>query len=94
MDNKQEEIFERPGFIFYRSYKNSINELDDKDKLILYEAIANYGLDKKESDLPKGPVMAVFQGIKAQLDANWRKYLNSLKGGAPIGNKNAKKNKK
>ena len=81
----------RKGFIFYRSYKDSIDELEDKEKLLLYEAIANYGLDKKELELPKGAVKAIFHGVKAQLDANWKKYLNSLQGGAPKGNANAKK---
>lgn len=79
------------GFIFYRSFKEAIDELPNDDKLILYETIASYGLDKVESKLPKGAVRAIFYGIKAQLDANFRKRENGKKGGAPKGNANAKK---
>ena len=93
MNEESEDIncTDRSSFIFYRSFKESIDELDNKEKLLLYESIASYGLDKTEPSLPKGAVKAVFHGIKAQLDANWRKYENAKKGGAPKGNTNAKK---
>lgn len=37
---------------------------------------------------------SIFTLIKPQLDANNKRYLNSKKGGAPKGNKNAKNNLK
>ncbi len=79
------------SFIFYRSFKEAIDELADSEKLLLYDAISSYGLDKVEPKLPKGAVRAIFFGIKAQLDANFRKRENAKKGGAPKGNKNATK---
>ena len=33
---------QRDTFIFYRSFKESMNELSDADKLIMYEAISDY----------------------------------------------------
>lgn len=35
----------RDTFIFYRSFKDSMSELSEKDKLIMYEAISDYSLD-------------------------------------------------
>jgi hypothetical protein len=89
----------RDTFIFYRSFKESIKDLDDKDKLTMYEAISDYALDMEEPELSGFP-KALFSLIKPQLDANWRRYQNGVKGGehghkggAPKGNKNAKKGK-
>lgn len=83
----------RDSFIFYRSFKNAIDDLEDKDKLSLYEAIVLYALDRKTSEMTNLPKI-LFKLIKPQLDANWRKSLNGKKGGAPIGNQNAKKKAK
>jgi hypothetical protein len=89
----------KDSFIFYRSFKESLSELSDSDKLIVYEAISDYALDRIEPDLTGFP-KALFSLIRPQLDANWKRFENGKKGaeygklgGAPIGNKNAKKNK-
>jgi hypothetical protein len=81
-DNKQ-----RDTFIFYRSFKEGINELSDADKLIMYEAISDYSLDMKEPELTGFP-KALFSIIRPIIDANWQRYENGCKGGAPKGNKN------
>lgn len=81
-DNKQ-----RDTFIFYRSFKEGINELSDADKLIMYEAISDYSLDMKEPELTGFP-KALFSIIRPIIDANWQRYKNGCKGGAPKGNKN------
>jgi hypothetical protein len=39
---------QRDTFIFYRSFKESMSDLSDADKLIMYEAITDYSLDMKE----------------------------------------------
>lgn len=78
---------QRDTFIFYRSFKESMNELSDADKLIMYEAISDYSLDMKEPELTGFP-KALFSIIRPIIDANWQWYNNGCKGGAPKGNKN------
>lgn len=78
---------QRDTFIFYRSFKESMNELSDADKLIMYEAISDYSLDMKEPALAGFP-KALFSIIRPIIDANWQRYNNGCKGGAPKGNKN------
>lgn len=88
-DNKQ-----RDTFIFYRSFKESMNDLSDADKLIMYEAISDYSLDMKEPELTGFP-KALFSLIRPILDANTKRWQNGCKGGAPAGslkgNQNARK---
>lgn len=88
---------ERDSFIFYRSFQDAINEADEKDQLLIYQAIANYALNLDEPKLT-GMAKVVWILIKPQLDANWRRYENGCKGsefgkkgGAPKGNTNALK---
>lgn len=83
----------RDTFIFYRSFKESMSDLSDKDKLIMYEAISDYSLDLKEPKLTGFP-KALFSLIRPILDANIQRWKNGRKGGAPIGNLNAKKQPK
>lgn len=87
----------RDTFVFYRSFKEALTDLSDKDKLTVYEAISDYALDKIEPTLTGFP-KALFSLIKPQLDANWRRFENGQKGaehgkkgGAPKNNQNAKK---
>ena len=71
-----------------------MNELSDADKLIMYEAISDYSLDMKEPELTGFP-KALFSIIRPIIDANWKRYHNGCKGGAPSesmrGNQNARK---
>lgn len=67
-----------------------MNDLSDTDKLLMYEAIADYSLDLKEPALSGFP-KALFSLIRPILDANIQRWKNGRKGGAPIGNINAKK---
>lgn len=77
----------KESFVFYRSFKESIGDLSDKDKLTMYEAISDYGLNQVEPELQGFP-KALFSLIKPQLDANFTRWQNGCKGGAPKGNKN------
>lgn len=70
----------RDSFIFYRSYGEAMDELPDKDKLLLYEAIRHYGLDAQPPSFESPYLRAVWKVVKPQLDANWRKYENGKKG--------------
>lgn len=91
-ENKQ-----RDTFIFYRSFKESMNDLSDADKLIMYEAISDYSLDMKEPELTGFP-KALFSLIRPVLDANTKRWQNGCKGGASSeslkGNQNARKRTK
>ena len=83
-------MMRRDTFIFYRSFKESMKDLSDQDKLVMYEAISDYSLDLKEPDLTGFP-KALFSLIRPILDANIQRWKNGRKGGAPVGNFNAKK---
>ena len=78
---------QRDTIIFYRSFKESMSDLSDADKLIMYEAITDYSLDMKEPELTGFP-KALFSLIRPFLDANTQRWKNGCKGGAPKGNKN------
>ena len=80
----------RDSFVFYRSFKDSIAELSDKDKLLIYEAIADFSLDFKEPNLEGFP-KALFKLMRPVLEANIQRWKNGCNGGAPKGNKNAEK---
>lgn len=82
-----EDTKQRDTFIFYRSFKESMSDLSDTDKLIMYEAITDYSLDMKEPELTGFP-KALFSLIRPFLDANTQRWKNGCKGGAPKGNKN------
>ena len=78
---------DRSSFIFYRSFKDSIKNLSNEEKLIMYEAISDYGLDQKEPQLTGFPE-ALFALIRPLLDANFKRWQNGCKGGAPKGSHN------
>ena len=80
----------RDSFIFYKSFYNSIKELDPKDQVQIYDAIFQYQFADKEIEL-KGVCKSIFTLIIPQLEANNKRYINGLKGGAPKGNQNATK---
>lgn len=74
----------RDSFIFYRSFYEATQYLEKEQKADLFDAIANYALNQKQSKLDN-ICSALFSLIKPQLDANYSKYLN--------GKKKAKKSK-
>lgn len=82
---------QRESFVFYRSFFEAIEEVEPQDQLPIYRAIAMYALDRKEPKLT-GFAKVLWRLIKPQIDANWARFENGCKGGAPIGNKNAEKN--
>ena len=98
----QETTPNRESFVFYRSFYESIKGLPDGVQLALFRAVVAYGLDQLTPDftgVPQQPfVEAIFAGIRPQLDANHKRFLNGYKGkeygrlgGAPKGNTNARK---
>lgn len=83
---------EKESFVFYRSFADSINFLPTNLQLPLYKAITAYALDLEEPDFStcadRYVLEALWAGIKPQLDANYQRYLNGCKGGAPKGSRN------
>lgn len=72
----------RDSMVFYRSFMESIEELDEADQLKAFWNIVQYGLNGEEPE-EKGPAKAVFKMAKPQIDANEKKYQNGKKGGRP-----------
>ena len=82
----------RDGFVFYRSFYESFEDLSKKDKLVLFEALCNYALNDIEPELVGTP-SAIFKLLKPQVDANNRRYENGKKGGRPKNNQDETKQK-
>ena len=81
----------RESFVFYRSFLESIEDLDVNTQNEFFLAISKYALD---GILPQfdGLKQAVWKQIKYHLDKNITKYENCVKngkkGGAPKGSNN------
>lgn len=72
----------RESFIFYKSFYESIKELDKDNQFAIYNAIMKYEFDNTELELDGIP-KAIFTLIKPQLQANDKRYENGKKGGRP-----------
>lgn len=70
----------RDGFVFYRSYYEAIQNLPEKDRLAVYEAIFSYALNDEETETVGVPA-AVFMLVKPTLDASKRKAASGKTGG-------------
>lgn len=77
----------RDSFVFYKSFQEAIDEAQESEQLEIYRAISCYALYHKEPELT-GLAKVAWLLIKPQLDANWKRYENGCKGGAPVGNTN------
>ena len=77
-------------FNFYRNYFEAIRYLKNKDRLLLYDAIFEYVFEDKEPIL-NGLTKGIWSNISIPLKTSKEGILNGKKGGAPIGNGNAKK---
>lgn len=73
---------EKDSFVFYRSFFEALQDLSDKDRLKLYDAICNLALNGEDTEL-KGIACTVFKLIKPQVVANTKRYANGKKGGRP-----------
>lgn len=83
----------RDSFIFYRDWREALKRLSDKEKVEIYDAIVDYGLDGIEKAL--SPIADVVMSlIKPQIIRDRDKYLkflekqraNGAKGGRPVKN--------
>ena len=66
---------QRDSFIFYRSFYESIKDLDKNQKAEVLEAICSYALDEYTEPL-SGVSKGFFTLIKPQLDANRKRFEN------------------
>lgn len=73
---------DRDSFIFYKSFYEAIEDVDDKSKLEIFNAICKMALYDKEVEL-KGISATLFKLIKPQLQANTKKFKDGKKGGRP-----------
>ena len=83
---------ERESFIFYKSFYDSIKELDPKDQVQIYNAIFSYQFEGEIIEL-KGVCKSIFTLIIPQLEANNKRYINGCKGGRPKSNQSETKTK-
>ncbi len=82
----------RDSFIVYKSFYAIIKLLKPRERLKMFEAIFEYGFNETNPNFSDDVSKAIWDTIIPQLKANQRRYENGLKGGAPVGNSNAKKN--
>ena len=88
----------RDSFIFYRSFFEAIKILPNRDRLKVYDAIADYSLNFETAELT-GTAKALFVLIQPQLEANNKRFANGSKakqkqnGSKTEANKNNNNNK-
>ena len=82
----------RDSFIFYKSFYDSIKELDPKDQVLIYNAIFEHQFYGNETEL-NSVSKSIFKLIIPLLEANNKRYENGKKGGAPKSNQYERKNK-
>ena len=73
----------RDGFIFYGSFYEAIEQLDDTDRLAAFDMISRYALTGEKPEGASGAGYAIFLMAKPQIDANEQKRENGKKGGRP-----------
>lgn len=82
------------GFVFYRSFFEAISQIEGiNEKCNVYTSIFEYCFLGIEPNL-NGTSNIIWTLMKPQIDTSISNYLNGKRGGAPIGNQNAKKQPK
>ena len=79
----------RDSFIFYRSFYEALQDLPNKQRLEIYDAICNFSLNFQDCEL-QGVSSTIFKLIKPQLEANNKRFINGSK---PKKNKTEAKSK-
>ena len=84
-------IQKKDGFIFYKSFYDSINALDESMQLEVYKALAEYGLRGEMSDDLSPITKALLTAMIPTIDNANKRYVasveNGKKGGRPKKNK-------
>ena len=71
----------RESFVFFRSFFEAIEEIDEKKQLKLYKSIANFALNGEYPTDLKGIEKAIFALIEPQISASNKRYEVSKKCG-------------
>ena len=83
----------RTSFVMYESFE--MQKLPDNLRLRYYDSLIAYGLRQEAPDLSDSwELESIWKLVTPQIDANYKKFLNGSKGGAPRGNQNASKGEK
>jgi len=69
----------RDSFIFYRSFFEAIQDLEERNQLEIFKAIAEYSLNDSDPKLT-GISKTIFRLIEPQLLANKKRFINGQKG--------------
>ena len=69
---------DKESFVFYKSFHEALQDLKDKDRLKVYDAICELALNDKEVEL-SGVCKTIFTLIKPQILANTKRYENGKK---------------
>ena len=84
-------IQKKDGFIFYKSFYDSINALDESMQLEVYKALAEYGLTGEMRDDLSPITKALLTAMMPTIDNANKRYVasveNGKKGGRPKKNK-------
>ena len=70
---------EKKGFIFYRSFMDALEEVDDSTFRQVVTAISSYALDGVETDI-SGVGKALYTLMKPIVETNNRRYESGKKG--------------
>lgn len=79
------------SFVFYKSFYNAIKEFDNDTIAEFFKLVCQYALDGEIIETDNKVAKALFQMTIPKIEANNKRRENGKKGGAPTGNKNAKK---
>ncbi len=78
LKNEEKICEEKDSFIFYRSFFEALQDLKDKERLKVYDAICKLALNEIDTDLTGIP-KTVFTLIKPQILSNTKKYKDGKK---------------
>ena len=77
-------------FVFYRSFRDAIREMDEREQLETLLALCDYALDSIEPDLPTPMQRAVLTIAKPLIDSSNKSREAGKRGGRPSSKNNAK----
>lgn len=69
---------EKDSFVFYRSFFEALQDLKDKDRLKVYDAICELALNENDTKLA-GISKTIFTLIRPQILSNTKKYKDGQK---------------
>lgn len=69
---------EKESFVFYKSFYEALQDLKEKDRLKVYDAVCELALNGNETKLT-GLAKTIFTLIKPQILANTKRYENGKK---------------